>query len=782
MKKPFLSVLRTKNVPLSQSVSCGSLIQERISTFRVAKISLLSAIFKILFLVHLGLAQSTIKIEGKVYDKDDAYPIPRATIRILNTNYECQSDNRGHFYLENIPVGTYTLEISSPGYESEKISPVRVNEDVATETIVRLKKKVYFLPGVEVTIQKVPLKITSIETIERKQIEKMQAKTLSEVIESARGVYVQKSGTVAGTHRVSIRGSSPKHVLILLDGQKINPSGSGVADLNTIPLEIVEKIEVLKGGQSALYGADALGGVINIITLPQKRKEPSRFTLGNHWGKWKAEIFNLSFSNTLFKKLFTKFAYTHQYTKNDFKIWVYDDPKKRELLNQQGQNGDSTTTRKNAYKKASNFFLAGNYFFNSATELSFSGQIYQAKNGIPGSYGWMVAHQRAWAKDERRLLSLKLTHRFSPRTLLESSFGYSGFKQHFQSDTLNVFNSRYVDNLIDFSLLAHIQLHPTNKLKIGTQFQEDGLTHTDLRSPEQSMGKIKRSTFSLFFSDQQDFPLPGVLFFRELSFNFALRWDDSRLLKDFLSPQVGLVLSKGEKYRFVIRTNYGKSYRQPSNNALFWKGDVYAEGNPDLLPEKSEHSEAGAEIHLPWLGNLSGGMTYFHNLVIDLIEWQRRFDGKYYPLNISRAKIYGHEDFISWKSPEEILEVNYNNTVCLAKNKSGDRLEDGKFIPFRPRYLTNLSFKIGYKIFEILYKVRWVSERFTGPANTKREEPYHLEDLALSLKKKFWNTETKLKFEWQNLNDEEYKLIYRHPMPGREWGISLSIIWELNGH
>jgi len=772
--------LQTKNVRRQRTALSPNVWGGFLKASRIRSLLILLSFLSICFYPALTFAQSNIKIEGYIYDPDDGHPVPKATVKIANTNYECRTDNSGYFFLEKIPVGVYLLTISSPGYESQLISSVSVSEDVTTRIDVQLKRKTYFLPGLEVIAEKEPFKINSIKTIEKPQIEKMQVKTISEVIENISGVFVQKSGTVGGTHQVSIRGSSPKHVLILLDGQKINPSGSGVADLNTVPLEMVEKIEILKGGQSAIYGADALGGIINIITLPQKRKEPSRLTLGNHRGKWKTEIYSSSFSNTFFEKLYVKFAGSYQYSKNDFEIWVYDDPRKREIKNKQGKNGDSTTTRKNAYKKASNFFLSGKYIFSSASELRFSGHVYQAKNGLPGSYGKMVEYQRAWAEDERRLISLKPTHRFSSSFLLENNFGYSRFKQHFQNDTITCFDSKYVDDIIDFSLLAHIKLYQTNQLKIGTQFQKDVLNHTDLRNPDNSMGKIERKTFGVFLSDEQKFILPKLLFFKNLNFSFALRWDNSKILKDFLSPQAGLALSRGEKYRITLKTNYGKSYRQPSNNALFWKGDVFAEGNPDLLPEKSEHSEAGGEIHLPWLGGLSGGITYFHNVVTDLIEWHRRFDGKYYPVNISRAKIYGYEDFISWKSPKDILEINYNNTFCYAKNKSGDRLYDGKFIPFRPRYLTNSSFKVDYKIFEILYKIRWVSERFTGPANTKREEPYHLEDLILGLKKKLWGVETKLKWGWKNLNDEEYKLIYRHPMPGREWEINLTIAWEFN--
>jgi vitamin B12 transporter len=727
-----------------------------------------------------SFAQSTIKIEGHVYDQDDGHPVTGAWITIAHTSYGCRSNNFGYFFLENIPVGTYELEASSPGYENQKLLPVVVSEDVVTKLEIRLRRKTYILPGSEVVAEKLAAKIVAVERIDRPQIEKMQAKTIAEVIDNVAGVFVEKSGTVGGTHQVSIRGSAPKHVLVLVDGQKVNPSGSGVADLNTIPLEMVERIEILKGGQSAAYGADALAGIINIVTLPQKGDEPSRVTLGSHRGRWDTEMYNSSFSKTFSGKLFTKFAYTHQYAKNDFDIWAYDDPQKREILKQQGRNGDSTTTRRNAYRKASNFFVSGRYALGSPTQLSFSGHVYQAKNGMPGSYGWMVAYQRSRVEDERRQASLKLTHRFSPQVLMEAGAGYFRFEQHFQNDTLVIFDSKYVDDVTDLSLLAHVQIHHSNSLKIGAEFGRDVLNHTNLRSSDQSMGRIKRSTLGIFFSDEQKLTLPQFMVFDDLTLNLALRWDDSELLDDFLSPQAGFALCRGEGYRIALRANYGKSYRQPSNNALFWKGDVFAEGNPDLLPEKSEHSEAGWEVHLPWLGRLSGGMTYFHSVVTDLIEWHRRFDGRYYPVNISRAKIYGHEDFIRWESPEEVLQINYNNTVCYARNESGERLEDGKFIPFRPRYVTNLSFNFEYRVLEILYKIRWVSERYTGPANTKREEPYHLEDLALALKKRFWQLETKVKWEWKNLGDEEYRLIYRHPMPGREWGINLTVSWDIH--
>jgi vitamin B12 transporter len=731
---------------------------------------------------HPIFAESNIKIEGHIYDQDDGHPVPEAVVGIEGTSYQRRTDNWGYFFFEKIPTGIYFLEVSCPGYENQAASPLNVSEDIITRIDIHVKRKTFTLPGSEVTAEREPAGLASVETIEKDQIRKMQARTLAEVIDNVSGVFVQEGGSVGGSGQVSIRGSSPEHVLVLVDGHKINPSGSGVADLNTIPLEMVERVEILKGGQSARWGADALGGVINVVTRPSKSREPLKFSLESHRGKWKSETYSSSFSNTFLEKLNTKFGGSYQYSRNDFEIWVYDDPRIRQILNSQGKNGDSTTTRKNAYRKASNFFASGNCPLGSTTELDFSGQWYRSKNGLPGSYGQMLQYERAWAEDERRFLSMRLAHLFSPRLSLESNLSWSRFGQHFQNDAVARFNAKYVDHLLDLSALANIKIASTNQLKIGTQFEQDALSHTDLLRPETSMGKMSRQTYSAFVSDEQHVALPRALLLEVLNVNFAVRWDQSKNLKDFVSPQVGLSASRGQNWRLTLRANYGKSYRQPSNNALFWKEDVLAAGNPDLLPERSEHSEAGGEIRLPWLGGVTAGITHFHNSVTDLIEWRRRFDGRYHPVNISRAKIYGHEDFVSWKSPHDILEVNYNNTVCHAKNKSGDRIYEGKFIPFRPRYVTNLSFRFDYRVFEILYRLRWVSERFNGPANTiaQREEPYHLQDLSLGLKKKLWGVETKLICEWRNLADEEYEVVYRHPMPGRAWNISIGFTREFN--
>lgn len=738
--------------------------------FKIIKIS----VFLSFLIFSLSSAQSTIKIFGTVVAEDNGYPISRAQIKILNTNYINFSDNSGNFFFSNIPVGLYNLKVCAEGFEEKIIPDFEITEDVTRKIRVNLKRKTYILPGIKVTAKRVSIPHLEAEIITRQKLEKLKVKTVSEALESVVGVFVQKTGTVAGTHQVTIRGSLPKHVLVLIDGQKINPSASGIADLNTIPLEMVEKIEVYKGGSSAKFGADALGGVINIITQPQKIDQNFRIKLDNLWGKWDTDIFNLSLKNPfLFKNFSTNFSYSYKYSKSDFE---YEKPYEGEVK------------RENSYKRGTNFFFSGIYSFNPKINLSFSGQIYGSSNGIPGAIFDEEISRSAKLKDKRKLLNLKLKQGFSKKFLVETHLSFSRFEQHFQNLDLPshlqnffAYDTKYINDILDFGLTLELNLLQKNRLQIGYQFQKDELDHKDFLFPQRSIGKIERETSSWFFSDNQSLSLPEFLFFENLNLNFSLRKDNTKNLDNFTSPKIGFAISNGKKTQIILKGDYGKSFRQPSNNALFWKEDVYASGNPDLKPEKSEHSEIGFEIKVPLFKNskLSFGSTYFHNFVKDIIVWRRRFDGKYMPVNISRSRITGHEDFISLKFFKEVLEINYKNNVIRALNKSGDITYDGKFIPFQPRYVTNFNILVDYNIFELSYKQRWVSERYRVEANTLKENPYHLKDLSLGLKKRIFRWEVRLNGQIKNLTNEKYFLVERYPMPGREWGMRLEIVYNL---
>jgi len=716
--------------------------------------------------VERVVAQSNIKIEGYVYDQESGHPLSGSEVRIANSSYQTAANSAGFFSFEKLPTGSYSLELYCPGYEKEIVPEVLVTEDFTRRVNIYLKRKIYELAPIEVTAARIPISSEAIEVIDKEKIRDLRASTVAEVLETLEGIFVYKTGTTAGTQEISIRGSSPEHVLVLIDGQRINPSSSGRADLNSIPLEMVERIEVHKGGASSRYGSDALAGAVNVITQPQTISTSTTIQAKNYLGTWGSDIFSLSLKRPLHvTNLATNLAYTYQTGDGDFQ---YEDPKQ------------GPSRRENAYRRGYNLFFSGLYQFNTETHLAFSGQFYRCKNGIPGALYQLT--RSAHLEDSRKLVNLKFKKDLSRKVSWEAGFGFIRFLQHFKSTTDQVrYDTEYIDDILSFSLSSRYCLFPKNKLELGTELERDILDHKDYLRPNQSMGKMRRQTFSLFLTEGQSLRLPGYVFFSDLNLNFSVRYDRPTDLQDFTSPRIGVTLSRGSESKMVLRSAYGKSYRQPSNNALFWKQGVWSAGNPDLLPEKSENYEAGGEIRLPLFArsHLSLGITYFNSFIWDVIVWRRRFDGRYMPVNISKAKITGHEDFIRLSFFDDKIEINYQNTLAKALNKSGDRIYDGKFIPFRPRYVTHLEYKLSYWLLLFSHRLTWVSERFTLEANTKKEKPYHLEDLRLGLKKRISRWEVNLDLQVRNLTDEKYMLIQNHPMPGREWGVNLEVIYGM---
>src|SRR5271157_2619698 len=114
---------------------------------------------------------------------------------------------------------------------------------------------------------------SSISVISAQQVADSGATDVAQVINGQPGVVVNDYGQTGALKTVSLRGSTSSQVLVLLDGIRLNSSVNGEVDLSSIPMEIIDRIEIVRGGESSLYGSSAIGGVINIIT--KKAEKPS---------------------------------------------------------------------------------------------------------------------------------------------------------------------------------------------------------------------------------------------------------------------------------------------------------------------------------------------------------------------------------------------------------------------------------------------------------------------------------------------------------------------------
>ena len=164
-------------------------------------------------------------------------------------------------------------------------------DPTATGAEVELGQVVVTATRTEIEISDVP---QSISVITKEEIMNSPDRTIPEVIQRAAGVLITNNGPMGSLTTANIRGSEAQQVLIMIDGRRINNAQNGQFDLSALPLtkDEIERIEVLRGGASALYGADAMGGVVNIITK-SPTKEPYTRIAGSY-GRFATQEYSLS--------------------------------------------------------------------------------------------------------------------------------------------------------------------------------------------------------------------------------------------------------------------------------------------------------------------------------------------------------------------------------------------------------------------------------------------------------------------------------------------------------
>lgn len=734
-----------------------------------------------LLCVTAARGQTTVSIEGRVFDAVDGHPIHQAAVRIRQSDYVSRTDAFGKFVFESVPAGACRLEASAEGYE-DYTDDIVVTGDITLRVDIALKRRVYELPGRRVRAAAPTAPITAMTVITRDQIDKSNAADVGEVLGGVPGVYIRESGPSGGKMLVSIRGSEAKHVLILMDGQRLTGAGNGEADVSTIPIEMVEKIEVYRGGESARYGTDAVGGVINIVTMASGNAVRTEAQSEDSWGKWKTNSYRLSLRDPIrMNGVTSRFAYSFHRTDGDYGYRYAVSPRNRVY----------SGARLNDGLRMHNYFATAGYRFDGNTSLSFSGQIYNSRQGLPGAVSSIDT--TAWKRDARTLGSLHFKTTAGRRTDVEADIGASRFEQYFNNvDHPYIayrYEDRYIEDLAQTAVRARYRPIEGNEFIAGADIQRDIVRHENLYRPAFSMGRTVRDNAGVYIGDTHEFDLGKLPFWQSAAVDASVRWDNVDTHNDDTagishhvgrwSQKAGVSLTHGGRLRVVMRASYGTSFRLPSINALFWKGDIRSAANPDLRPERAEHSDAGVETVYDGPVKVTAGTTFFHTYVRDLIVWQPAYGQVWTPVNLDAALITGHEDYITARLFEDRVRIAYRNTITVAKNRGPDENARGKFLTYRPHYVTRFDLDARYGIFRGSYSIRLVDIRYSTDANTKWYDAYRIDDAGVGVEFGISAATLKAGYRVKNLNGEDYELIGGYPMPGREWGIDLSLAYKL---
>ena len=213
-------------------------------------------------------------IAGHVLDAHTQEHLSFVNVQVEGTALGCLTDESGHFYLKNLPEGELTIVFSMMGYETEKRT-VSLCRDTLIEMNVAIAETSFMIDNVVVTANKYETKqrevATIVNVISPLIIQSTTSNSMADVLNFQTGLRVEETCSNCGVPQIRINGLEGQYTQILMDSRPIFSSLASVYGLEQLPAGMVDRIEVIRGGGSALFGANAIAGVVNIIT-----KEPTR--------------------------------------------------------------------------------------------------------------------------------------------------------------------------------------------------------------------------------------------------------------------------------------------------------------------------------------------------------------------------------------------------------------------------------------------------------------------------------------------------------------------------
>lgn len=213
-------------------------------------------------------------IYGHVVDKLSGEHLPYIGIVLKGTTIGVTTENTGHYIIRNVPEGTYTIEVSAIGYKTQS-REITIKKGVSYEVNFALEEDHVLLDGVVVSATRSEttrkMSPTLVNVIGMDLYNKTNSTTVAQGLSFQPGVRVENNCQNCGFQQVRINGLDGQYTQILIDSRPIFSALAGVYGIEQLPANMVDRVEIMRGGGSALFGSSAIAGTINIIT-----KEPVR--------------------------------------------------------------------------------------------------------------------------------------------------------------------------------------------------------------------------------------------------------------------------------------------------------------------------------------------------------------------------------------------------------------------------------------------------------------------------------------------------------------------------
>ena len=569
------------------------------------------------------------------------------------------------------------------------------------------------------------------QVIDREEIERTQARSLPELLKGRAGINLTNQGGAGKLTSVFLRGAESDHVLVLVDGVRIGSATAGLASFQDLPVDQIERIEIVRGPRSSLYGSEAIGGVIQIFTRKGGIGFEPHFRIGA--GSNNLREASAGFSNRTERGwISAEGAYQETDGINAcrgsgtlFQGCFADEP------DDDGYRNVSVSLR-GGVNLTDALTLEG-HFLNADGDNEYDGSIFGGNETETTQR--VTGGKMSWKPSENLKLTLQ-AGRADDKS--DAYFRESGIRSY-----VNTFDTRR-DTA---SVQADFAFGEGQLLTAGGDWQQDQVISTTAFAID------NRDNTGAFVEYQGKFGVHQL--------QASVRNDDNEQFGNHTTGSLGWGMALGGDFR--LNASYGTGFKAPTFNDLYYPFG----GNPDLEPEESKSLNIG-------IGQYATTWSWTFNVFETHIDSLTGYDSFFNLVQVEEARIRGAEltfstSFAGWdlstqlsyadprararETAEGAPNVNYDNLLPRRAPRSGRIDLDRKFGAFRFGTTVNSA-----------------SARYDDAANTVRVSGYGTVDLRVEYAV---TADWTLQARATNIFDREYETIAWYNQPGREYGLSL---------
>jgi vitamin B12 transporter len=569
--------------------------------------------------------------------------------------------------------------------------------------------------------------LAAVTVISRADIERLQPQSLQDLFTSLPGVAVSNVGGPGKATYVYLRGTSAAELLVLLDGIKIGDATSGLAPFEQIPLDQIERIEIVRGPRASLYGSDAVGGVIQIFTRRgSKGLQPTFSVGGGTYDTWDAEA-GLSGGDGHAWYSASATGYRSNGI-NATRPGYYDyEPDADGYWNASGslrggyRFDDGAGVSADWLRIYGHTRYDGGFRSNESTGVK---QILGANLRTPKFAFWQALLSAGQSEDRQR------------------NFGSGTGNGNGGSDDFNTLRNTA-------SWQNDIELAARQRLTAGIDYLKD---HVSSNTAYTGTSRENAAVFAQYRCGfgAQDVQLSAR---DDRNQQFGTRWTGA----------AAWGYSASRKLR--ITASYGTAFRAPSFNDLYFPQDNYGNrGNPDLRPESSVSGALGLSGRPgAWDWSVNAYQTNVHGMIVWVAD-PTTF--AYSPTNVARTRLRGLEGQVGMRWRQWRAQL-YANGLDARDRTEGN---DNHLLPRQPAQTLRLDVDRNLGRYSVGATVNAVGRRFDDGANTQSLGGYALVDLRGSVQLlECWLLQARL----SNVFDKHYETAQFYNQPGRALYITL---------